>query len=165
MYSIPLHPDSLLFGSKRPLIRIFELNVEANPSSYTYDSLGEACMTAGDKECAMKSFRRALALSPNDMNATEGLKKLRRKNLYKFAPKFIFPAVYLQALGSPAQPSQVVEGIGVLFRAGGHTEVVDLPATHHGPAHVTRADREAILARRERFPHADLEDSAFYLHR
>jgi tetratricopeptide (TPR) repeat protein len=91
-------------GSKRPLIRIFELNVEANPSSYTYDSLGEACMTAGDKECAMKSFRRALALSPNDMNATEGLKKLRRKNLYKFAPKFIFPAVYLQALGSPGSP-------------------------------------------------------------
>ena len=57
-------------------LRILELNVEANPSSYTYDSLGEACVAAGDKDCAMKSFRRALELSPNDMNATERLKKL-----------------------------------------------------------------------------------------
>jgi len=57
-------------------LRILELNVEANPSSYTYDSLGEACVAAGNKDCAMKSFRRALELSPNDMNATERLKKL-----------------------------------------------------------------------------------------
>lgn len=56
--------------------RIFELNVEANPSSYTYDSLGDACMATGDKDCAMKSFRNSLELSPNDMNATERLKKL-----------------------------------------------------------------------------------------
>lgn len=57
--------------------RIFELNVEANPSSYAYDSLGEACASAGDKDCAMKNFRKALALSANDSNATEGLRKLK----------------------------------------------------------------------------------------
>ena len=57
-------------------IRIFELNVETNPSSYTYDTLGEACVTAGDRDCALKSFRKALELSPNDTNATERLKKL-----------------------------------------------------------------------------------------
>jgi tetratricopeptide (TPR) repeat protein len=58
-------------------LRIFELNVEANPSTYTYDSLGEACVSAGDKDCALKNFRKALALSPNDINATEGLRKLK----------------------------------------------------------------------------------------
>ncbi len=57
-------------------LRIFELNSEENPSSYTYDSLGEACMTAGDRNCAMESFKKALELSPNDTNATERLKKL-----------------------------------------------------------------------------------------
>ena len=57
--------------------RIFELNVEANPSSYTYDSLGEACVSAGDKNCAVKNFGKALELSPNDINATEGLRKLK----------------------------------------------------------------------------------------
>jgi imidazolonepropionase-like amidohydrolase len=57
-------------------LRIFELNVEVNPSSYTYDSLGEACMAADDKVCAMKSFKKALELSTNDMNATERLKNL-----------------------------------------------------------------------------------------
>lgn len=57
-------------------LRIFELNAEANPSSYTYDSLGESCVAAGDKECAKKSFRKALDLNPNDTNATERLKKL-----------------------------------------------------------------------------------------
>jgi len=57
-------------------LRIFELNSEENPSSYTYDSLGEACMTAGDRNCAMTSFKKALELSPSDTNATERLKKL-----------------------------------------------------------------------------------------
>ncbi|MBV8051892.1 MAG: amidohydrolase family protein [Acidobacteriaceae bacterium] len=57
-------------------LRIYQLNVEANPSSYTYDSLGEACLSASNKECATKSFRKALELSPNDINASESLKKL-----------------------------------------------------------------------------------------
>ena len=57
--------------------RIFELNVEANPSPYTYDSLGEACVSAGDKHCAVKNFRKALELSPHDTNAIEGLRKLK----------------------------------------------------------------------------------------
>ena len=58
-------------------LRILQLNAEANPSSYTYDSLGGACMSAGDKDCAVKSFTKALELSPNDTNATEGLRKLK----------------------------------------------------------------------------------------
>jgi tetratricopeptide (TPR) repeat protein len=57
-------------------IRIFELNVEANPSSFTYDSLGGACMAAGDRDCALKNFKKSLELSPDDTSATETLKKL-----------------------------------------------------------------------------------------
>ena len=57
-------------------LRILELNTQENPSSYTYDSLGEACAEAGDKECAIKSFKKSLQLSPDDMNAAERLKKL-----------------------------------------------------------------------------------------
>ena len=61
-------------------LRIFELNAQENPSSYSYDSLGEACSEAGDKECAIKSFTKALEISPNDTNATERLNKLKAKS-------------------------------------------------------------------------------------
>ena len=57
-------------------LRILELNAGENPSSYTYDSLGEACTEAGDKDCAVKSFKKALELSPDDPNASERLKKM-----------------------------------------------------------------------------------------
>jgi len=69
--------DSLAERKKfKEAIRIFQLNVEANPSSFSYDSLGEACMSAGDKACAVQSFRKSLELSPDDTSATETLKKL-----------------------------------------------------------------------------------------
>jgi adenine deaminase len=58
-------------------LRIFELNAEANPSYYTYDSLAEACIEAGDNDCAIESFKKSLELSPDDTNTTEGLRKLK----------------------------------------------------------------------------------------
>ena len=57
-------------------LRILELNTQENPSSYAYDSLGEACAEAGDKECAIKSFKKSLQISPDDTNAAERLKKV-----------------------------------------------------------------------------------------
>src|SRR5262249_6995349 len=60
--------------------RILELNAAANPSSYTYDSLGEACRETGDQDCAIKSFTKALELSPNDTNAAEGLRKVKARS-------------------------------------------------------------------------------------
>ena len=69
--------DSLAEMKKfKEAISIFQLNTEANPSSFSYDSLGAACMSAGDKDCAIKSFRKSLELSPDDTSATETLKKL-----------------------------------------------------------------------------------------
>ena len=57
-------------------LRVLELNAQENPSYYTYDSVGEACLEAGDKDCAIKSFKKSLELSPNDTNAVERLRKL-----------------------------------------------------------------------------------------
>ena len=58
-------------------IEIFKLNVAAYPrSSNVYDSLGEAYMKAGDREQAIKNYRRSLELNPRNTNAVEMLKKL-----------------------------------------------------------------------------------------
>lgn len=69
-----------LLGTKkvREAIEIFKLNVEAYPqSANVYDSLGEAYMTNGDKELAVRSYQRAVELNPQNTNALEMLKKLR----------------------------------------------------------------------------------------
>jgi tetratricopeptide (TPR) repeat protein len=69
-----------LLGMKkvREAIEIFKLNVESYPqSANVYDSLGEAYAVSGDKELAIKNYRRAVELNPQNTNAIEMLKKLR----------------------------------------------------------------------------------------
>jgi tetratricopeptide (TPR) repeat protein len=62
----------------REAIEIFKLNVEAYPqSANVYDSLGQAYMTNGDKELAIRNYQRAVELNPQNTNAIEMLKKLR----------------------------------------------------------------------------------------
>lgn len=59
-------------------VEIFKLNVEAYPqSANVYDSLGQAYMTNGDKELAIRNYKRAVELNPQNTNAIEMLKKLR----------------------------------------------------------------------------------------
>jgi len=59
-------------------IEIFKLNVEAYPqSANVYDSLGEAYMINGDKELAIKNYRKAVEMNPQSTNAIEMLKKLQ----------------------------------------------------------------------------------------
>src|SRR6516225_620494 len=58
-------------------IRILQLNVEAYPSSSdAYDSLGEAYMDDGNKELAIKNYRKSLELDPSNSNSVQQLKKL-----------------------------------------------------------------------------------------
>jgi glyoxylase-like metal-dependent hydrolase (beta-lactamase superfamily II) len=58
-------------------IAVLELNVEAYPDAFnTYDSLGEAHMTAGDNEQAIANYRRSLELNPDNTNATAMLTRL-----------------------------------------------------------------------------------------
>jgi glyoxylase-like metal-dependent hydrolase (beta-lactamase superfamily II) len=59
-------------------IVILELNVEAYPDAFnTYDSLGEAYMTAGQSELAIANYEHSLELNPDNANATAMLRRLR----------------------------------------------------------------------------------------
>lgn len=58
-------------------IEVFKMNVEDFPkSANAYDSLGEAYMIGGDKELAIKNYKRSLELNPANTNALEMLRKL-----------------------------------------------------------------------------------------
>lgn len=64
-------------GKTREAVAVFELNVREFPSSFnTYDSLGEAHMTAGNKEQAIKNYKRSIELNPNNTNGVDMLKRL-----------------------------------------------------------------------------------------
>lgn len=61
----------------RESIAVFALNAELYPQSFNvYDSLGDAYRESGEKELAVKNYRRSLELNPQNRNATEMLKKL-----------------------------------------------------------------------------------------
>jgi glyoxylase-like metal-dependent hydrolase (beta-lactamase superfamily II) len=58
-------------------IAVFELNVEAYPDAFnTYDSLGEAYMTAGRTAPAIANYERSLELNPDNTNAAAMLARL-----------------------------------------------------------------------------------------
>lgn len=60
-------------------IAVFKLNVELYPqASNTYDSLGEAYMMNGDKELAIKNYKKSLELNSKNTNAVAVLKKLQQ---------------------------------------------------------------------------------------
>ncbi len=61
-------------------ISVFQLNTERYPlSANTWDSLGEAHMTAGHKDEAVACYEKSLQLNPKNQNAVDALKKLRGK--------------------------------------------------------------------------------------
>jgi len=61
-------------------IEIFKLNVKEYPeSSNVFDSLGEAYMTDGNNELAIKNYKKSVALDPENKNGIEKLMKLKNK--------------------------------------------------------------------------------------
>lgn len=69
-----------LLGQKRikDAIEIFRLNTAEFPASAnTYDSYAEALAADGQREAAIKNYRRSLELNPGNTNAKEQLKKLQ----------------------------------------------------------------------------------------
>ncbi|HEX8187051.1 MAG TPA: serine hydrolase [Pyrinomonadaceae bacterium] len=68
-----------LLRAKRPResVAVFALNAELYPQSFNvYDSLADAYAQGGDREQAIKNYRRSLELNPGNRNAAEMLKKL-----------------------------------------------------------------------------------------
>ena len=58
-------------------LSIFLLNVELFPDSFNvYDSLAEAYMKSGDRELAIRYYRKSLELNPNNVNAAQQLEDL-----------------------------------------------------------------------------------------
>lgn len=67
----------ILETDPRAAIALFELNVETHPDAWNvYDSLGEGFMVAGDREAAIRNYRRSLELNPENENAVEKLGEL-----------------------------------------------------------------------------------------
>jgi predicted Zn-dependent protease len=59
-------------------IEVFKLNVSDHPqSANVYDSLGEAYMKGGERELAVRNYKRSVELDPDNTNAVEMLKKLQ----------------------------------------------------------------------------------------
>lgn len=64
----------------REAIAIFKLNTELYPEAWnTYDSLGEAFMNHGEKELAIASYKKSLALNPQNTGGAAQLRKLEGK--------------------------------------------------------------------------------------
>lgn len=61
-------------------IEVFKLNIAAYPDSWNvYDSLAEAYMIKGDRELAIKYYKKSLEINPENNNAIEMLKRLQRR--------------------------------------------------------------------------------------
>jgi len=61
-------------------IDLFSFVVEEYPNSANaYDSLGEAYMTAGNKELAIQHYKKSLELNPVNENAKKMLEQLRKR--------------------------------------------------------------------------------------
>ncbi len=67
-------------GRPERSIDVFRLNVEAHPQSAdAQDSLAEGYLTLGEKDLALRHYRKALELNPGNKNALEKVKALEKK--------------------------------------------------------------------------------------
>ncbi|MBS1493833.1 MAG: serine hydrolase [Bacteroidetes bacterium] len=71
-----------LLGDKKydDAIEVLKLNVDLFPDSFNvYDSLGEAYLAKGDKENALKNYKKSVELNPKSTSGLEAIKKLEGK--------------------------------------------------------------------------------------
>ena len=65
-------------GKVKEAIAVFKLNVESFPKSgNVYDSLGEAYLEDGNKELAIKNYKKSFEINPDNTNAISILQKLQ----------------------------------------------------------------------------------------
>ena len=78
-------------GENQAAIQIFQLNVETHPkSSNAYDSLGEAYAATGNKDLAIESYRKALALNSENTNSKAALFRLTGRPATSYSPLLWF---------------------------------------------------------------------------
>jgi CubicO group peptidase (beta-lactamase class C family) len=103
-------------------IEVFKLNVEMYPAaSNPYDSLGEAYAVKGERELALKNYRKSVELNPKNTNGIEAIARLEKPaaaveskypldafvGRYELAPSFILSffiedgKLMTQATGQP----------------------------------------------------------------
>jgi len=86
------HPDDYVFAEQElntlgyqlmyrdmldEAIEIFKLNIEAFPESgNVYDSMGEIYLKTGNKDLALKNYRKSLELDPGNDNARQMIEKI-----------------------------------------------------------------------------------------
>ena len=69
--------DLMYENKDQDALKIFKLNTEVYSNQYnTHDSYGECLLKLGDKENALKAYRKSLELNPNNTNATEFIAKI-----------------------------------------------------------------------------------------
>jgi tetratricopeptide (TPR) repeat protein len=69
----------LSYNKLNEAIELFKYTVEEFPqSANAYDSLGEAYMTAGNKELAIQNYKKSLELNPANDNAKKMLEQLQK---------------------------------------------------------------------------------------
>ncbi len=67
-------------GKIKEAIEVFKLNVTSFPDSgNVYDSLGEAYLKDGNKELAIKNYKKSVEIDPNNTNGMKILKDLQSK--------------------------------------------------------------------------------------
>lgn len=72
--------ELLFTGRPKEAVEIFKLNVEMYPQGFnTYDSLAEAYLAVGERELAVKNYKKSLELNPQNTNATAALKRIEQK--------------------------------------------------------------------------------------
>ena len=124
----------LLRGDKvEEAIAIFELNVKEYPKSWNvYDSYAEALMIKGEKDGAIKNYKKSIELNPNNTGGVEQLKKLgvdykvaevvvENSTLVKYAGEYqLFPEFIITIR---------VDGNRIFARATGQSELELFPLT------------------------------------
>lgn len=66
-------------GKMDEAVRMFELNAKRHPTDpNVHDSLGEGYMMAGNKDAAVKSFKKSLSMKPNDGTKANSIKCLKK---------------------------------------------------------------------------------------
>ena len=64
---------------KKEAVEIFKFNLAKFPTSANaYDSLAEGYEAAGDKELAVKNFKKAVELNPKNTYAADRIKELEK---------------------------------------------------------------------------------------